>query len=339
MKRFLSMLLVAILIFSLAACTSGDSDTNTETPAQTYSLKLGHVLAATTPEAEIWQWFADEVKSRTEGAVDITVYPNEELGSAAVQVESLKVGTIDMFVQGTTVFAGPTGIATFNLSSTPFLFGDQELYMKAMSGSGMNDEQAAAAEAVGLHIVNTARNFFRGPRVLISRNPIQSLDDMNGLRFRAYESDSYVGAYTALGAAPLIVAWSETYSALQNGTVDAAGSSIDQIISAKLCEVVKNVTWTYEYNTDVVCMANKDSWDKIPTEYQDIITTVANEAGDKMKESVAANVDGMIEQLKNEYGCTFYEVDLAAWRVKLEDFYQKLVENGTIPESVLEYVL
>lgn len=361
MKKILSFMLCLCMILSLAACSSSETPAATEpsqkaeapaatspaasanapseAPAETYSLKFGHVLAANAPESEIWQWFADEVNSRTSGGVEIIVYPNEELGSAAVQVESLKVGTIDLFCQGTTVFSGPTGITTFNISSTPFLFGDSELYQTAMANSGLNDEQARQMNEAGLHIVNTERNFFRGARVLCSTKPIDSVEDLEGLRFRAYESDSYVGAYSALGANPLIVAWSETFSALQNGTVEAASSSVDQVASAMLHEVAPHMTWTYEYNTDVVLAANLNSWKKLPAEYQEIITQVANEAGDKMAESVAASTDEMVNELINEHGCTFYDIDTAALRAKLADFYEELANNGTIPASVLEYVL
>lgn len=354
MKKTLSALLALCMVFSLAACSqksngptppaasgtsSGDASSPAATPAETYELKFGHVLAANSPEGEIWQWFADEVNARTNGAVTIIVYPAEELGSAAVQVESLKVGTIDMFCQATTVFAGPCDVPTMNLVSIPFLFGDSALYRKAMEESGLNAEQAEQMEAAGLHIVNTDRNFFRGDRVLCSTKPIQTLDDLQGLRFRAYESDAYVGAYSALGANPLIVAWSETFSAIQNGTVDACGSSLDQVISAKLCEIAPHITWTYEYNNDIVLVANNNSWSKLPAEYQELITAVANEAGTKMSESIAEQTSEMVEQLETEYGCTFYDIDTVALRAKLAPFYQQMAANGTIPESVLSFVL
>lgn len=354
MKKMLSALLALCMVFSLAACSqqtnsstppveSNASSENTSspstTPAEAYKLKFGHVLAANSPEGEIWQWFADEINARTNGAVTIIVYPAEELGSAAVQVESLKVGTIDLFCQATTVFAGPCDVPTMSLVSIPFLFGDSALYQKTMEESGLYAEQAEQMEVAGLHIVNTDRNFFRGDRVLCSTKPIQTVDDLQRLRFRAYESDAYVGAYSALGASPLIVSWSETFSAIQNKTVDACSSSLDQVISAKLCEVAPYITWTYEYNNEVVLVANNDSWSKLPGEYQEVITAVANEAGTKMAESIAEQTSEMVELLETEYGCTFYDIDTAALRAKLASFYQQMGDNGTIPESILSSVL
>ncbi len=343
MKKILSFVLVICMLLALISCSNTSQNQTAQTSensdnSPSYKLKFGHVIAANAPEGIVWQWFADEVSKRSNGVVEIEVYPAEELGSASVQVESLKVGPIDFFAQGTTVFAGPTGISNFNLSAIPFLFGDQKLYQTAMSESGLNAEQSAAMEEIGLHIVNTDRNFFRGPRVLCSTKPIQSLDDMKGLRFRAYESETYIGSYTALGANPLVIAWGETFSALQNSTVYACSSSIDQVISAKLYEVAKHITWTYEYNTDVILVANSEAWNKLPAEYQELITTVANEAGGQMSTKMQESVDSMISTLKSEYGCTFYDIDTAQFRAKLSDYYNTWAQKGVIPESVFKYV-
>lgn len=343
MKKLISAFLAASVALSLAACGSSSASSAASTASssasassKTITLKLGHQSATTVPEGEAMQWFADEVNTRTNGAVTIDIYPNEELGDAVTMVDMTKLGTCDL------VLAAVGNVATydsyFNIGAVPFLFKDNSIAAELNAGE-IGQHEEASLQQNGLHIVNTARNFYRGPyRVLVSKKPVNSLDDIQGLRFRAYESQVYMNAWTALGANPIVIAWSETYSALQQGTVDAATSTIGQLNSVKFTEVAPYVTRINEYASEAVLIANSKKWDSLSDEQQQIITEVANEAGDKMSELLDTSVQKDIDEMAAG-GAVFSEIDTTPFREKLIDFYHSLEDDGTLPKGLVDQAL
>lgn len=343
MKKLISAFLAASMALSLAACgssgtssTAGTASSNGTAASETITLKLGHQSATTVPEGEALQWFADEVNARTNGAVTIDIYPNEELGDAVTMVDMTKLGTCDM------VLAAVGNVATydsyFNIGAVPFLFKDNSIAAELNAGE-IGQHEEASLQQNGLHIVNTARNFYRGPyRVLVSKKPVNSLDDIQGMRFRAYESQVYMNAWTALGANPIVIAWSETYSALQQGTVDAATSTIGQLNSVKFTEVAPYVTRINEYASEAVLIANSKKWNSLSAEQQQIITDAANEAGDKMSELLNASVQEDIDEM-TAAGAIFSDIDTTPFREKLADFYRGLENDDTLPAGLVDKAL
>jgi hypothetical protein len=131
----------------------------------------------------------------------------------------------------------------------------------------------------------------RSYRVLVSKEPVNSVEDVKGLRFRAYENKIYMEAWNVLGANPIIVPWGETYSALMQGTVDAATSTIGQLYGVKFTEVAPNVANIREYTAEAIMVANAKMWDSLTDEQRTILTECANEAGEKMAEWTDAETD------------------------------------------------
>ena len=361
MKKTIGMMLAAVMALSLAACGGSKPAETTAAPAATtaaaetkaaettgaaaetaapaadaITLKLGHQMTETVPEGEVLQWFADEVQARTNGAVVVDVYPNEQLGDAVTMIDMTKLGTCDFTITSVANFA--TYNSYFNVGTVPFLYKDNSIAAELNQGE-IGQQEAASLRENGLQLVNTARNFYRGPyRVLVSKKPIESVDDIQGLRFRAYENAVYMKSWETLGANPIIIAWGETYSALQQGTVDAATSTIGQLKGVKFTEVAPYVIRINEYSAEAIMVANAKMWDGLSEEQQKIITDVANEMGDRMDklslEAVQADIDEMAAA-----GAVFTDIDTDAFREKLTDFYYSLEEDGTLPEGLVDKAL
>lgn len=360
MRKVFGIVLAVCMTMSLAACggaskpaattaapaatTAAPAETKAEAPAETKAeapaaakeLKLGSMMSENVPEGEALQWFADQVAERTGGQVKITIYPNEQLGDGATMIDMTKLGTCDFTINAATNFS--TYNPYFSVGAVPFLYKDNSVAAELNQGEIGQQEQESLREN-GLQLVNTGRNFYRGPyRVLVSKNPIKSVDDVAGLRFRAYENEVYVKAWEALGANPIIVSWAETYSALQQGTVDAATSTIGQLYGVKFTEVAPYVTNINEYSAEAILVANAKMWDGLGEENQKIITDCANEMGGKMAELTEAALQGDLEKMAAG-GAVFSEIDTDAFREKLKDFYYGLEEKGNLPKGLVDKAL
>lgn len=343
MKKLISSIIAVAMAASLAACggsqpaSSTSANVSQAAPAAgSVTLKLGHQSNTNDPEGIALQWFADEVNARSNGSVTINVYPNEELGDANTMVDMTKLGTCDLTITSVANFA--TYNSYFNCGTVPFLYKDNTIAAELNAGDIGKAEMESLREN-NLQLVNTGRNFYRGPyRVLVSKKPINSVDDIKGLRFRAYENKVYMGAWEALGANPIIISWGETYSALQQGTVDAATSTIGQLYGMKFTEVAPYVTRINEYSAEAILVCNADTWDKLSTDQQAVITQVSNEMGDKMSTLLDEAVQEDIEKMTAE-GANFSDIDTDAFRTKLTDFYRSLEADGTLPEGLVDKAL
>lgn len=343
MKKLISSIIAVAMAASLAACGGSQPASSTSAnvsqaapAADSVTLKLGHQSNTNDPEGIALQWFADEVNARSNGSVTINVYPNEELGDANTMVDMTKLGTCDLTITSVANFA--TYNSYFNCGTVPFLYKDNTIAAELNAGDIGKAEMESLREN-NLQLVNTGRNFYRGPyRVLVSKKPINSVDDIKGLRFRAYENKVYMGAWEALGANPIIISWGETYSALQQGTVDAATSTIGQLYGMKFTEVAPYVTRINEYSAEAILVCNADTWDKLSADQQAVITQVSNEMGDKMSTLLDEAVQEDIEKMTAE-GATFSDIDTDAFRTKLTDFYRSLEADGTLPEGLVDKAL
>lgn len=343
MKKLISSIMAVAMAASLVACggsqpaNSTSANVSQAAPAVgSVALKLGHQSNTNDPEGIALQWFADEVNARSNGSVTINVYPNEELGDANTMVDMTKLGTCDLTITSVANFA--TYNSYFNCGTVPFLYKDNTIAAELNAGDIGKAEMESLREN-NLQLVNTSRNFYRGPyRVLVSKKPITSVDDITGLRFRAYENKVYMGAWEALGANPIIISWGETYSALQQGTVDAATSTIGQLYGMKFTEVAPYVTRINEYSAEAILVCNADTWDKLSADQQAVITQVSNEMGDKMSTLLDEAVQEDIEKMTAE-GATFSDIDTDAFRTKLADFYRSLEADGTLPEGLVDKAL
>lgn len=125
---------------------------------------------------------------------------------------------------------------------------------------------------------------------------------------------------------------------MQQGTVDAATSTIGQLYGMKFTEVAPYVTRINEYSAEAILVCNADTWDKLSADQQAVITQVSNEMGDKMSTLLDEAVQEDIEKMTAE-GATFSDIDTDAFRTKLADFYRSLEADGTLPEGLVDKAL
>jgi TRAP-type transport system periplasmic protein len=262
-KKLIISLLCLIAVFFMI---------NTAVYASEFVLKLGHIADAAKPYAMAGEKFAELVNTKTDGAVEVQVFPSSQLGNQRDLVEGLTFGTVDLTLTSTAVLANfLPKMAAFDL---PFIFRDLPHTYAALDtiGMEMNDE----LEEKGLKVLAYFEN---GVRHLTNDvQPVTKPEDMQGLKIRVMEQPVYIEMMKALGANPTPMAFGELYTALQQGTVDGQENPVSHIWTSRFYEVQKYISLTGHTYSAEPLVISMITWNKLPVEYQDAIQESATEA-------------------------------------------------------------
>lgn len=238
------------------------------------TMKLGHIAEPDNPYGQGADYFAKLVKERTNGEVDIQVFPSSQLGNQRDLVEGLVFGTVDMTLTGTAVMGNfVPEVAVFDL---PFIFRDIPHAYKALDTVGM--ELCKLGEAKGMITLAIWENGVR--HMTNNRNAIRKPEDMKGLKIRVMEQPVYIEMMKVLGASPTPMAMSELYTALQKGVVDGQENPLAHIASKRFDEVQKYISLTGHTYAPEVVLISTIAWKKLSPEQQDIVLKAAEETRD-----------------------------------------------------------
>lgn len=254
-------------------------------------MKLGHFAADAHPGNLASKMFAEAVEKRTNGAVKITIYPNNALGSPPEVLEQNILGAVDMSLPT----QGQLGKYSkkFNCVMLPFMFKDYAQADKILDGKFI-DWAVKDLEPAGLVFLSNWEWGFRN--LTNSVRPVNVPEDVKGLKVRTPPELPTQAAMEALGAVVATINFNELQMALKQGVVDGQENPIAVIHSNKIYESQKYLAMTgHNYNT-MVHVISKKVWDKLTPEQQAIFKEESKKAGDWMRKSVR---DGEAAQIKD----------------------------------------
>jgi len=285
MKRFTSMVLAALMILSLAAC--GDStvtvtpdatpDSGSDAPAASgtaeYTIKVGHTLQEDTPSHKAFVVFKDEVEKNSDGRIAVELYPNSSLGSERVMFEACQMGTLEVAYGTTSVLANFD--KNLEVLDLPFLFADEAAARAAVNGE-LGEAAAANLSEIGLLNLTYMENGIR--HLMNNTRPVNTPDDVKGLKIRTMENPIHMSAFTQLGASPTPMAFTELFTALQQGTVDGNEQPIFLIKTSRFEEVQKYLSLTGHFYTAGIATINKAFFESLPEDLQTVVMDAADVA-------------------------------------------------------------
>ncbi|USH04339.1 sialic acid TRAP transporter substrate-binding protein SiaP [Grimontia kaedaensis] len=203
------------------------------------TLKWAHVYEPEHPYHKAALWAADELKNRTDGRLELKVYPSSSLGKEVDINEGLNIGSVDIIYSGAAFseqFYGPVSISNY-----PFMIRDFDHWKAYRNSDLFNEIKAGYKEATNNEIVALS---YYGQRHVTSNKPIKSPKDMEGLKIRVPNAPLFMMFPNATGANPTPMAFSEVYLALQQGVVDAQENPLPTIKFKKFYEVQSNINLT-----------------------------------------------------------------------------------------------
>lgn len=240
--------------------------------AQT-KLTLGHGAAPGNPRHEAAVAFANAVKQKSGGKIEVQVASSAQLGDDAAMLTALRSGSLDMSAnsQGATATAVPE-YAAFGM---PFLFTQPAQAFKLLDGP-LGKELAEKSAQKGLVVLGYWDNGIR--HVSNDKRPVLAPADMKGLKIRTPPDAVTIDIMTALGAETQQIKFAELYVALQQGVVDGQENPLANIDASKLYEVQKFISLTGHKFEMTPFFMSKRTWDRLSAADRKIIQEAANEA-------------------------------------------------------------
>ena len=200
-------------------------------------LKFSHVVTDDTPKGKGAIRFKELAEAKTKGRVKVEIYPNSQLYKDREELEALQLGAVQMLAPSVSKF-GPLGVRKFEVFDLPYMFADESSLERVVEGP-VGTGLFQLLEPKG--IVGLAY-WFNGFKEFSANKPLRKLDDFKGLKIRIQSSKILEGEIKAFGAIPQVMAFSEVYTALQQGVVDGEENTPSNKYTQKMHEVQKHMT-------------------------------------------------------------------------------------------------
>lgn len=245
--------------------------------AQAREYSVSTVLSADFPWGQAAEKWAELVEKRSDGRITLRVYPNSQLvsGDQTRELSAMRQGLIDMAV-GSTINWSPQ-VPELNLFSLPFLMPDTQA-VDAITGGEAGDMVFAAIESRGVIPLAWGENGFR--ELSNSKLPIDSLEDLEGLKIRVVGSPLFQDTFAALGANPTQMSWADAKPALTTGAVDGQENPLAVFDVARIDQVGQQYLTLWHYMNDPLIFAvNQRVWQQLPAEDRELLRQAAIDAG------------------------------------------------------------
>lgn len=273
-----------------------------------YRLRYGTAFPNNHPGVVRIVEASEAIKAKTNGLVDLQVFPNSQLGSESDMFAQTRAGALDfMSTSGVNQTVVPVG----GINAVAFAFENYGKVWAAMDGE-LGDHVRAAFAKVGLHVFkkcldNGYRNITSGVK------PIVTPDDLKGFKIRVPGNPLWVTLFKTLGAAPTPINFGELYAALQTRIVDGQENPMALIQSAKLYEVQKFISLSGHIWDGHHIFTNLPKWRALPEDVRTVVTDALTEAAEKERADIQRFNDEAITQIKAT-GVAFNQVDTKPFR-------------------------
>ncbi|WP_166867030.1 TRAP transporter substrate-binding protein [Salinibacterium sp. ZJ70] len=313
-KRAFALGAAALMATGLVACSSDAPATGgDDSSISPMSLTLGHAYAPDSLQHRAAEQLAELVSEKTDGAVTISVFPSAQLGSWEEMQEGLEIGSVDIVIESLGSLERYTDLAA--IEGLPFLYEDADHFFEVWDGDMADDILTAVREDSGFLLIG---DLYRGGRQLNSTRLVESPDDLNGLKLRVPNQQTYISTWQALGAAPTPMALNEVFSALEQGAIEGQENPIDVVRFNSFYEVAPFVAETNHLFGNFHFQLWGDTFDSWPAAVQEALRAAADEVSSSYRETSIAEAADHKQYLTGE-GVTFSTIDIAEWRAPVSD--------------------
>ncbi len=257
-------------------------------------IKYGHVGPPVHGQHKGALAFAKYVSEKTNGEVEVQVFPLGQLGGERSMAEQVQAGTLHMTAVTTAVLSNfIPQLAVFDL---PFIYPDRETAYKALADKEVQDRFFKLCDPKGFVAIGYTENEFRD--ITNSKRPIRKPEDLKGLKIRLMESPVYLDTFRTLGANPVPLPFPEIYNALQQKVIDGQDNPLYTSVLMKFTEVNKYATLTQHICTECYTIVNKPFWDSLKPDQQKIFREAAEIQIKVNREENAKDLKNGLEKAK-----------------------------------------
>jgi len=278
-------------------------------------IKFSHVVTNETPKGKGALKFKELAEARTQGRVKVELYPNSQLYKDREEMEALQLGAVQMLAPSVSKF-GPMGVRDFELFDLPYMFPSKEVLFRVTDGA-IGQGLFKKLEAKGI----TGLAFWdNGFKQFSANKPLRALDDFKGLKVRIQSSKILEAQMKQLGAVPQVMAFSEVYTALQQGVVDGEENTVSNKYTQKMHEVQKHLTLSDHGVILYAVIVNKKFWDALPADIRKSLEEAMVEATKYVRDIAQKENDEALAHIRAAKTTEVYilpDRDRALWQKAL----------------------
>ncbi|MBC7006439.1 TRAP transporter substrate-binding protein [Photobacterium sp. BZF1] len=274
---------------------------------------------------------AKEVRALTDGEVRIRIYPDAQLGTQRESMELMQNGALEMVkTNAAELEAFAPAYSAFNL---PYLFRDKTHYYNVKEGE-VGEEILASSRDSGFIGVTY---YDAGARSFYTSKPIETPEDLKGMKIRVQPSPSAISMVNALGGSPTPLAYGELYTALQQGVVDAAENNIPSFSLSRHSEVSKYFSLDEHTMVPDVLVISTKAYDGLSEEHQEALKKAAMSSMEVMKE-LWAESEAKERAKAEKMGVTFVKPNKTAFVEAVQPMYDELEKSNPELNEIVERI-
>lgn len=284
-------------------------------------LQLAHVNPRTDDDhCDIYaRLFAEKVMEGTGGAVVIEIFGNGQLGGERDVIEGLRMGTIDVAIQSNNSISAVHDKSF--IIELPFLWRDQNSIFDFLETSINREISDSVYANLDINILGWAEGGFRN--VVNNIRPIIVPADMKGVKIRVPESPIFVDTFQALGANPTPVAFAETYTAIQQGTVDGLELPVPSVYASRYYEICKYYSMTRHFFNAIAMCVSRSLYESMNEDLRQVFIRAAREAGIAQRKILHANAQRQLAEMAKEGLDINDNIDFDAMQQTVRPIYEK----------------
>jgi tripartite ATP-independent transporter DctP family solute receptor len=308
-----------LLICGLTACNAIVSDVTV--------IKLGHGLDTSHPVHKAMQFMAERANEKSDGSIEIEIYPNQQLGTERESLELLQIGSLGMTKVSTGVLEN--FVPSLKVFGLPFLFRDREHRFEVLESE------------IGEKLLNDGIDkrfkgltfYDAGSRSFYSKNPLETPEDLQGLKLRVMESNTAMNMVKMLNGSPTPIAWGELYTALQQGIVDGAENNLPSFFLSRHYEVCKHFMVNEHTSLPDQLLVSTIVWDKLSSEEQVWLKEAAIESLEYQKKLWREAELEALEEIQKA-GVTVTYPEKEKFRAMVQPMYDQFSEDEEMKQLI-----
>ena len=341
-KKSLSFLLLVFALLFLVACGGGDDssdssdssseDTSTEEVSEdssssggdSYTIQAAHVVSTEATQHDMYLKFKELVEEKSDGRITVDVYPDGQLGGEREMVENTQAGNLHITSPSVGVLANfSSALEVFDF---PFIFKDIDAVYNVFDGE-VGQQLLDGLEESGLIGLGYSENGWR--HLSNTEGEIVLPEDVEGLKLRTMEVPLHIAFWEHVGANPTPLPFTEVFNSLSQGVVDGVENPFQLIYTGKFHEPSPYITTTGHIFDPEILVINKDFFEGLSEEDQEIIQSSADEAIAYLRE-LNVDLDEELRQNLEDEGAIIRDLsdeEHEAWVEASIPFYQENVDE------------
>ncbi|MDO4173817.1 MAG: TRAP transporter substrate-binding protein [Eubacteriales bacterium] len=296
-------------------------------------IRISHAQSETHPEHIGLLKFKEYIEENLGDKYEVQIYPNELLGSAQKAIELTQTGAIDFVVAGTANLE--TFADIYEVFSMPYLFTSEEAYHATMMDTDYMEQIYQSTDEAGFRVLTW---YNAGTRSFYATKPINTPEDLKGLKMRVQQSPASIKMANAFGAAASPMSFGEVYTAIQQGVIDGAENNELALTNNKHGEVAKYYSYNRHQMVPDMLIGNLKFLNSLSDEEFQIFKEAAELSTEVEMEEWDKQVEEAKEIAENDMGVTFIDVDVQVFKDAVSNVQQEMLDDNPNIQDIYDHI-